>query len=320
MYAAILAVILFISSGFIYSAFSSRLENRFRNERPLPVEVAAIRPPPPTAEQVRADLVRSILVVNGFLFVVAGLSSYVLAHITLQPLQEMYDGQRTFFGNASHELRTPLSILQIELENALEDTAKNTPAYERITSHLEEVERMSKLVNDLLTVSRFDEHHAPEQKKFSPVALVALTEIIAQRFNTLAERNAVKLVFTAPPNEITILAQEDVVAQTITNVLKNAIIYNRPGGSVTIDIAKTKQAVSLRIADTGVGIAASDLPKIFDRFYRAETSRSRQTGGSGLGLAIVQSSMQYLGGSVSVASELGVGTTITLNFPLKKAS
>ncbi len=320
LYAAILAIILFVSSGFIYSAFSSRLESRFRNERPLPDEVAATRPPPPTAKQVREDLVRSILIVNGFLFVVAGLSSYVLAQITLEPLQEMYDGQRKFFGDASHELRTPLSILQIELENAREDAAQNTVEYERLTSHLEEVERMSKLVNDLLTVSRFDEYHVPEQKQFSIVNLIALTESIILRLNSLAERQNVKIVFDLPEHEVAIFGQEDVVVQAITNVLKNAIVYNHSGGSVTVSVAMSKHTASLRIVDTGIGIAATDREKIFDRFYRAEASRSRQTGGSGLGLSIVQSSMHYLGGSVSVASELGVGTTVSLNFPIKKAS
>ncbi|TSC84342.1 MAG: histidine kinase [Parcubacteria group bacterium Gr01-1014_13] len=316
LYAAILIVILFLSSSIIYGAFSNRLEYRF-NQATSP-SFSNFLPFPPTVQDVQGDLVRSLVWVNIILLVAAGVASYWLARATFKPLQEMHEGQRKFFGDASHELRTPLSILRLDLENQLADKTLSAPIRERIVSNLEEVDRMGKLVNGLLALARFDELYSAKQKNFIPVSLIPLTQHAVERLQVLAKEQQVDLVFNLLTKEkLIILSNEEVLLQTITNIIKNGIMYNRPGGKVIVTIHNDKRHAFITIVDTGVGISKQDLDKIFDRFYRADKSRSSETGGSGLGLAIVRSSMNYLDGTVKIESEVEKGTSIVLEFSLK---
>lgn len=319
LYAAILVIILFLSSSIIYSAFSSRLEHRFKAGGSLPSSFAGfILVPPPTIEDVRADLVRSLIWANSLLLIGAGIASYWLARSTLKPLQQMYEEQRRFFGDASHELRTPLSILGIGLENQLADSTISGSMREHLVSHLEEVNRMGKLVSGLLTLAQFDEHNNAKQKNFVPVSLTPLITHAVERLQILAKQHQVNLFLAQSTNEnMVILSNEEMLLQTITNVIKNSIVYNHAGGQVRISMYSSKEQVFISIIDTGAGIASQDLGKVFSRFYRTDRSRSSQTGGSGLGLSIVRSSMRYLGGTIKIESEIEKGTSITLGFSLQ---
>lgn len=318
MYVAILAVILFLSSSILYSAFSSQLGHRFGTVRPIPDEFIMIITPPPSREDVEADLIKSLLVVNGFLLLTAGIASYWLAKLTLRPINDAYERQRKFLGDASHELRTPLAILRTDLENELANNSVKGLTRERAQSNLEEVERMSRLVSDLLMLSNSDENGLVMRKNFTMVNLSALIKTTADRLQSLAKEHSVSLNFTlAAGNPITIFSDEDLLLHAITNVVKNGILYNKPNGSVTITLAESGNFVIIDIADTGIGISSEDLSKIFDRFYRSDKSRSRQTGGSGLGLSIVRSSIEQVGGTVVINSELEKGTTVTLRLPRK---
>lgn len=316
-YTVILALILFISSSFIYSAFSKRLENRFRIFRaPMAQEIIRISPIQPTADDVRADLVNSIFIVNGLLLAMAALLSYFLAQATIEPLQAMDEKQKRFFGDASHELRTPLSILKIDLENELEQSKNDTAEKARLTNYLEEVDRMSKLVNNLLILSRFDEHNIHDDRQFSLFNLTQLIDNTVQHLKTLATHYGITLAITPNNETIMLNSNEDIVSQILTNVIKNGILYNKPNGTVAIAAhTKNKHAI-ITITDTGMGMTKDEVKKIFDRFYRADKSRSSKTKGSGLGLSIVHSSMQYLDGTVHVDSTPEQGTTITLSLPL----
>lgn len=312
-YTAILALILFISSSFIYGAFSKRLENRFKSNRTITVRTVWTAPPPPTAEQVRADLIRSILIVNGLLLGCAALLGYCLAYITVKPLQEMNEKQKRFFGDASHELRTPLSILQIDLENQLANNTITTQQHQQLTSHLEEVTRMSTLVNNLLTLSRFDEYSPDQEKNFTSINIIALINSLVTPLQTLAKHHAVELKFTNPSQtEINIFSNTTILSQALTNIIKNSIVYNKPNGTVEITAAQNKNKTIITVVDTGIGMTAEEIQKVFDRFYRANKSRSSQISGSGLGLSIAHSSLQYLGGTIDITSTPGKGTTTTL--------
>jgi two-component system sensor histidine kinase CiaH len=317
LYVVILATILLISSGTIYSAFSTRLEHRFGNFQPDEFREQHNFSLPPKKEEVRTDLIISIALVNGILLALAAISSYGLAKWTLKPLQEAFDTQKRFLSDASHELRTPLSILKTDLENELGETPITAiQKHAQILSNLEEVEKMSKLIGDLLTLSRLDEIHLSKIQK-SEVNITELLTVTAERFQALAKENQVSLFFSKPSSSIKIFTDLNLVSQALNNVVKNAILYNKEKGEVKIEQLSDKQHLKIIITDTGIGMSEKDLKNIFERFYRSDKSRSRQTGGSGLGLSIAKSSLENIGGHIYANSELGIGTKITIELPEK---
>lgn len=317
-YVVILAVILALSSAIIYSSFSSRLEHRFRGFPPhLPPQ--AIEQMQLRQQDVLADFTNSLLFVNGALLVLVGVFSYWFAGITLRPIQVAYNRQRQFLGNASHELRTPLAILRTDFENELGQRSITALQREQVESHVEEVDRMSRIVGDLLLLSRLDENgETPEERTY--VNLTELIQRVVDRLQGIAKRQDVVLLFTPPEKQIEVLATEQLLSHALENVVKNAITYTNPNGSVTISATLEGEYARLLIVDTGIGMSAEQLERIFDRFYRVDASRSRQSGGSGLGLSIVQSIMHRLNGAVYVASVEEKGTTVTLALRYARAS
>jgi len=328
-YAGILAIILLISSSITYSIFSARIGHRFERMRPPVV----INSPGGTtvvtqadfgimlrAQDVRNDLINTLLLVNLQLLVLAIVASYFLAKFTLRPLKETYERQQRFLGDASHELRTPLAILHADLENELAGI-KGKDSSERAKSHLEEVKRMSSLVTDLLTLSRLDEaaESINTKKHLSSVNINDLVGKTTERLKQLAEKNDVNLTFRRPltNEEIIITSNEEQIALALTNIIRNAILYNKKNGNVVVSVTNDARTVTINVTDTGIGISEGDLRMIFDRFYRVSKSRSRLSGGSGLGLSIVKSSIESLGGSVEIISELEKGTEVIINLPRK---
>ncbi len=319
VYIAILTVILLLSSASSYSLFSSRLEFRFARFHLRPPQTIIVPNLSPSPADVQDDLIHSLLVVNGALLLAASLASYWLAGITLQPIQAAYNRQRRFLGDASHELRTPLAILQTDLENERTDIYADEGARRRIASHLEEVGRMSRIVNDLLVLSRLDE----KDETFSegkPINLSGVVQQTTHRLQGIAQRQGITLTCVDEDGAYQAMADQNLFSQALSNVIKNAIAYNTEHGRVMIEIQREGTQIVVRVTDTGIGIAKKDLEKIFDRFYRTDQSRSRQTGGSGLGLAIVQSIMKQLRGSVHIESVLGQGTVVTLRLPKAPSS
>jgi len=268
----------------------------------------------PKPEDVQGDLIDALALANGVLLVCAGILSYWLAGITLMPIQESYDRQRRFLGDASHELRTPLAILQMDLENELESPGVSKAAKERAESHLEEVERMGKLVGDLLTLSRADDTEKKPLELYE-VDVTTLIKGAVERLQPIAAKHEVSLTFIDPKKMVLMRTNKEEFLQALNNIIKNAILYNVEHGTVQVRQALEGGLLKIVVTDTGIGIAQEDLDKIFDRFYRSDKSRSRQTGGSGLGLSIVQSSLEKLGGSVEMTSAVGKGTVVTLTFP-----
>jgi two-component system sensor histidine kinase CiaH len=318
-YTAILAVILCISSSIIYSAFSNRLAHRFGRFPPrqpihLSEGVAAPRP-----EDVLRDLTKSLILVNSLLLILAAALSYWLAGVTLAPIQELYERQRRFLSDASHELRTPLAILQADLENILSNQTISVETREQAKSHLEEVARMTALVKDLLLLSQVDETAISEELKKS-VDLPALLQTTIDRFEAFATQHDVLLIFSSAIPTFHVITQESLLTQALGNIVKNAITYNKPQGTVQIQLEKDSTHARIRIQDTGIGISKENVDKIFDRFYRVDKSRSRLTGGSGLGLAITRTIIEQLHGSLELKSELGQGTIMTITLPLSRPS
>lgn len=238
-----------------------------------------------------------------------------LAHTlndTFDRLETAFQRQVRFTADASHELRTPLSVIHSHTELAL-TKERSAPEYRQtIETCLRAARRMKSLVEALLVLARADagklELH-PERFDLQETA----TECAAM-VAPLAQERSVKIESDLRP--ISIEADRTRVSQLITNLLGNAIRYNRDGGSVKLGLASENGDALLTVADTGVGIATEDQPRVFERFFRADKARSREAGGSGLGLAICQSIVEAHHGTITFSSRPGQGTTFSVRLPL----
>ncbi|MBS0659638.1 MAG: PAS domain-containing protein [Verrucomicrobia bacterium] len=229
--------------------------------------------------------------------------------------------RREFVANVSHELRTPLAILNGYLETLLEPDGLDDEALtQRALSVMQKHGlRLNALVEDLLTISRFE--HGRGGLEISPVPLAdALARVVERLEPTIAEKQAA-VVAQLPPDLPPLAADPGRLDQVLFNLLENALKYGPPTGlRIGVSAEAAGERVVVRIADTGPGIPQSDLPHIFERFYRVHKDRSRDAGGSGLGLSIVKHLTQAHGGRVEVTSVLGQGATFQLDWPVANES
>jgi signal transduction histidine kinase len=219
--------------------------------------------------------------------------------------------RRDFVANASHELKTPAASIQAAAETIRTAAVEDPSVIPRFASQLErEAARLSRIVSDLLDLSRLESGSVLDET----VALDAIVRDEGERFEKPAAEAGVGLsvqASTAP--RVRGSARE--LALLVRNLVDNAIRYTAPGGSVHVELASDDGEVVLAIADTGIGIPHRDLPRIFERFYRVDRARSRETGGTGLGLSIVKHVAENHGGRVEVTSELGQGTRFEVRLP-----
>lgn len=231
-------------------------------------------------------------------------------------LEAAFATQRRFIADASHELRSPLAALGGGVEMLVMGADRGDPeARARLLRLMEsETARMSRLVDDLLTLTRFDANPLGTLQR-APVDLHALAADVVEMTRLLAPDRDVRL--EAADTAVVVDGDTDRLRQALLNLCANARAYTPPGGTITIGVRLVGKNAVLSVADTGEGIAPDDLPRIWNRFYRADPARARQSGqgGLGLGLAIVQAIVKAHGGSVAIESAVGVGTTVTLTLP-----
>ena len=246
----------------------------------------------------------------------AGLTTgaVVLFHDITQ-LKQTDKVRRDFVANVSHELRTPLSILRGYIETLLDNPQTSDKELSRILRVMERhSKRLGLLVDDLLTLAHLESRSAGLQ--FSDVQLAELfRSIIRDWENKLAEKQ-LKVVVDLSPDARTIRADETRLHEVLYNLLDNALKYSRENGEIRLRAVQRGPEIVLSVTDNGIGISKDDLPRIFERFYRADKARSRELGGTGLGLAIVKHIAQLHGGRVEAESELGKGTTIRVILPM----
>jgi two-component system, OmpR family, phosphate regulon sensor histidine kinase PhoR len=226
--------------------------------------------------------------------------------------------RRDFVANVSHELRTPLSIFHGNLETLLEagdlDENETRHIYEVMKRHSD---GLNLLVNDLLSLARLESKEANLQ--LAEINLRDFLEGVTRDWvKRLAGKN-LRLEFEVPDNFPTLHADERRLEEVVHNLLDNAVKYSHPGGAIRIGATASDDEITLSVSDDGVGIPALDLPRIFERFYRADRARSRELGGTGLGLSIVKHIAQLHGGRVEAESILGQGTTIRVILPNRPA-
>ncbi len=232
----------------------------------------------------------------------------------LERLEKSFAQIRQFSADASHELRTPLTILKGETEWALR-TARSAKDYKEIlSSSLEEINTMSRIVEDLLILSRADIGETPMEME--PVELGPVITEVYDMGATLAEARGQTVELNVEElNGIKIMGNELRLRQLFLNLIDNGVKYTKDGGKIRIDAYIRSDNVEIRVSDNGVGIAPEDQTKIFDRFFRVDKNRSRKEGGTGLGLAICRFITEAHHGTIAVSSTPGMGSTFTVVLP-----
>lgn len=231
-------------------------------------------------------------------------------------LEESFREVKRFTADASHELKTPLTILRGEVEVGLK-RKRTLKEYQRIlVSNLEEVNRMSRIVEDLLTLSRADMGELTMERE--EIELSSLAREVWEDLQIMAQEKGIQLKFT--DDGFTKVEGDPLyLRQLILNLAENGLKYTSPGGKVELNVKgdRDQGLVNLFVSDTGVGIAKKDLKRVFDRFFRVDKARSRETGGTGLGLSICQWIAHAHDGQIGVQSKVGTGSTFTVTLPLK---
>jgi len=232
----------------------------------------------------------------------------------LDRLETAHTAQQRFTADASHELRTPLTVLRGEIEVALRKPRSAEEYREVLVSNKEEIERLSRLTENMLALAHVDVGDAITQRDLVNVSEVCSTAI--HRLQSLAAERQMLIQHEDTTTEpLSVNGDRVALERVILNLIENAVRYSPPGENVTVRLSKSTPWIEIQIIDTGGGIAPEHLPHLFERFYRVDKARSRIHGGSGLGLSIVKALVEAHGGSVTVRSEVGQGSTFTVRLP-----
>jgi heavy metal sensor kinase len=219
---------------------------------------------------------------------------------------------RRFLADASHELRTPLTIIKGELQEISRTTTlTSNEMRERVGSVLEEVDRLEHLVSGLLRVSRLDA--GEDRREWLEFDLAPLARTTAEQMRLMAEDRG--LTINISTTQATMCGEAARIKQVIVNLLDNAIRFTPPGGTVSLSVLSAADGSVLEVLDTGIGIPAAALPRVFDRFFRVDAARSREDGGTGLGLSIVRAICVGHGAEITVESRPGHGSRFRVHFP-----
>jgi signal transduction histidine kinase len=241
--------------------------------------------------------------------------SYIIAKMTLSPARTALNSQKRFISDIAHELRTPLSVIKTKSEVALLEESLSVKTRKMFQDTVEELDRVSGIINNLLT---FGNLVHPGQIQFKSVDLGDVINTAIEKLDDLIKKKEVKIkIQKTDPSKV--WGNTTALEQIVINIVKNAINYNNLGGVVSITVTPDYRGnVVLKVADTGIGIPEKDIPHIFEPFFRAEKSRSRQFGSSGLGLTIVSELVKLHSGKISVVSRPKTGTIVTVVLPYTK--
>ncbi len=263
-------------------------------------------------ETAKVRLLMQLLYTNLVILVFGGGLSYILARKTLQPIEEFHAAQQRFTADASHELRTPLTAMKTEIEVALRDKSMTkTDFKELITSNLDEIAKLTSLSDGLLRLARME----TKELDFEEVEMNQVIQGAVNKVRALSGSKKIKIEFS-PKNSSRVIGNQVSLTDMIVTFLDNAIKYSPTNTTIQIYQKVNQKNVLIYISDEGNGIKAGELPHIFERFYRADSSRTKGvTTGYGLGLSIAKSTVERHGGKLSIKSQPSKGTTVAIQIP-----
>lgn len=235
----------------------------------------------------------------------------------LQRMKALDDTRQDFVANVSHELKTPMTSIKVLADSLMAQEDVPAELYREFMEDIaEEIERENKIINDLLNLVKLDKEAA--SLNITQVDINALTELILRRLRPIADKSDVELTLISK-REITAEVDEVKMSLILTNLIENAIKYNREQGKVNVILDADHQFFTIQVADAGIGIPEDALPHLFERFYRVDKSHSREIGGTGLGLAITKSAVVLHRGSIKAESIQGEGSVFTVKIPLSRS-
>lgn len=245
--------------------------------------------------------------------ILAAIFGWLITRLALTPTRDALTSQKQFVGNIAHELRTPLSIIKTNTEVALFNDKLDTDTREMLVSNVEELDRISDIINNLLSMNML---LRPGKMEFQNVDLALVIERVRAALEDLASHKEIVMEIRLSEWR-TVWGNPSGIEQIIMNVAKNALNYTQRGGKVFISVEPSdNRNIGITVEDNGAGIGEEDLQKIFEPFYRGDRSRNRRSGGgSGLGLAIVSELVKLHKGRILVRSAVGKGTVVSIYLP-----
>jgi len=313
-YAGGMLVVLIVFSLLVYSLFVKHISDNFEHEEIGEEEEEEEELMEMQAVEKTKDQLQFILIlVDGLTVALTMGAGYYLAGRTLEPLRAAYIRQKNFVADSAHELRTPLAVMKTGAESILESDASTGEYKKLVSEYLDEVNYLSKIVNDLLFLARTD---SLKSAKFEKIDLAALARKQINLMRPYAESKGIHLEYDSG-SAAHFEGNSIYLKKLVANLVKNAIDYNKAGGTVRVSVEENKQGVVLEVADTGLGMTKEELRNIFDRFYKADQSRAKNSSGAGLGLSIVREIVEAHHGKITVSSVVGKGSRFTALFPEK---
>lgn len=267
------------------------------------------------SQAILTNLIYTFLFVALITLIAIFFISRFFANKAIQPIKEAFDKQTQFIGDASHELKTPLSVINTNVDVLIsnsDDTINNQSKWLHYIKS--EVERMTKLTNDLLYLTQVN--YSDVRMIYTDFNISDTVESSILTMEAVIFENDILLNYEIQPN-LTINGNNEQIKQVVMILLDNALKYTEPKGKINLTLKRDNSSVLLSITNTGKGIPEAHLDRIFDRFYRVDKSRSRNSGGYGLGLAIAKAIVEQHGGKISVKSILNESTTFKIELPLK---
>lgn len=291
------------------------IEQRFEKMLPLPNNIqnpARIE----MIKNVKTNTITLLFVVNIAILIISGSISYFLAGVTLEPIEKMLEKQKKFIADAAHELKTPLTSMKAQLEVGQKCKKFNTPeSSEIVSSVIEDIDSLTTLTNDLLKASRYQNYE--NKNSIEDFNITEVVNKVHESMKQKAIKQGVTIKVNSSQDELLVHADKNAIKELITILLDNAIKFNRKEGLAEININKEDKNLEIEVKDNGIGISEKDIPFVFDRFYKADNSRTRKSfEGYGLGLSIAKEIVNLHSGSISVKSRPNKGSSFLVKLPI----
>lgn len=260
------------------------------------------------------NLLKVFIGIGGISLILLLFISIYLTNRTIKPIKESFEKQKQFIANASHELKTPLTIIRTNTSLVLSNKNKTVESQSKWLNYIDnQIERMSKLIDEMLSLAKLDT--GKELEEFKAFDISKLINNVLLTFEAVFFENNIQLSSNIE-EDVTIKGDRENIKKVLIILLDNAIKYTNKNGKIDVELNHDKNKIKLKVKNTGEGINKEDLDKIFERFYRVDTSRARETGGYGLGLSIAKSIVESHNGKIYAESNIGKDTTFIIEFNL----